>query len=63
MTLTASRIEITPTKAALGAVISGVDASRSGEPEVILQLKQAWRVDAKRLVVDIATSSSLKTRH
>ncbi|MDZ8023875.1 MAG: TauD/TfdA family dioxygenase [Nostoc sp. DedQUE11] len=42
MTLTASRIEITPTEAALGAVITGFDVN-SVEPEVILQLKQAWR--------------------
>jgi hypothetical protein len=41
VTLTASWIEITPIKAALGAVITGVDASRSAEPEVLLQLKQA----------------------
>jgi taurine dioxygenase len=39
MTLTASRIEITPTDAALGAVITGVDVSRSVEPEVILPKK------------------------
>jgi len=43
MTLTVSRIEITPTGLALGAVITGVDASHPPEPEVILQLKQAWR--------------------
>ncbi|OUL20807.1 TauD/TfdA family dioxygenase [Nostoc sp. 106C] len=43
MALTASRIEITPTDAALGAVITGIDVSRSVEPEVILQLKQIWR--------------------
>ena len=43
MTLTASRIEITPTGSALGAVVTEVDASCSVEPEVILQLKQAWR--------------------
>ncbi|AUB35092.1 Taurine dioxygenase, alpha-ketoglutarate-dependent [Nostoc flagelliforme CCNUN1] len=62
MTLTASRIEITPTEAALGAVITGFDVN-SVEPEVILQLKQAWRVDAKRLVVDIAIFSSSKTKY
>ncbi|KAF3890807.1 TauD/TfdA family dioxygenase [Tolypothrix bouteillei VB521301] len=43
VTLTANRIEITPTEAALGAIVTGVDASHSLEPEVILQLKQAWR--------------------
>ncbi|MFW9259050.1 hypothetical protein [Nostoc sp. CALU 546] len=43
MTFTASRIDITPTEAALGAVITGFDVN-SVEPEVILQLKQAWRV-------------------
>lgn len=44
MTITKTRIEITPTRAALGAVVTGVDASRPVvEPEVILQLKQAWR--------------------
>ncbi len=43
MPLTATRIEITPTGSTLGAVITGVDASRSVAPDVILQLKQAWR--------------------
>ncbi|MEH2054798.1 MAG: hypothetical protein V7K97_01180 [Nostoc sp.] len=43
MTFTATRIEITPTGAALGAVVTGVDASLAAQPEVILQLKQAWR--------------------
>lgn len=36
-------ITITPTDGALGAIIAGVDASRPVEPQVILQLKQAWR--------------------
>jgi taurine dioxygenase len=43
MTLTATRIEITPTGTALGAIVTGVDTSRAVEPEVVLQLKQAWR--------------------
>ncbi|MUG93506.1 TauD/TfdA family dioxygenase [Scytonema sp. UIC 10036] len=43
MTLTTSRIAISPTTGALGAIVTGVDASRPVEPEVILQLKQAWR--------------------
>ncbi|MDF5738560.1 MULTISPECIES: hypothetical protein [unclassified Nostoc] len=43
MTFTATRFEITPTKASLGAVVTGVDASVVAQPEVILQLKQAWR--------------------
>ncbi|KYC38925.1 hypothetical protein WA1_33515 [Scytonema hofmannii PCC 7110] len=43
MTLTTTRIVVTPTGGALGAIITGVDASRPVEPEVILQLKQAWR--------------------
>ncbi|MEH2228812.1 MAG: TauD/TfdA family dioxygenase [Nostoc sp.] len=43
MTFTATRIEITPSGAALGAVVTGIDASIAAEPEVILQLKQAWR--------------------
>ncbi|OYD93047.1 hypothetical protein CDG76_20305 [Nostoc sp. 'Peltigera membranacea cyanobiont' 210A] len=43
ITFTATRIEITPSGAALGAVVTGVDASIAAEPEVILQLKQAWR--------------------
>jgi taurine dioxygenase len=36
MTLTASRIKITPTAAVLGTVITGIDVSRSVDPEVIL---------------------------
>lgn len=43
MTVTAARIAITPTGGALGAIVTGVDASRPVEAEVILQLKQAWR--------------------
>ena len=43
MTFTATRIEISPTGEALGAIVTGIDASRAVEPEVILQLKQAWR--------------------
>lgn len=39
----ATRIEIAPTSGALGAVVTGIDISRSVEPDVILQLKQAWR--------------------
>ncbi len=43
MTVTATRIAITPTGGAPGAIVTGVDASRPLEPDVILQLKQAWR--------------------
>ncbi|MEH1766040.1 TauD/TfdA dioxygenase family protein [Nostoc sp.] len=43
MTLTATQIQITPTQAPLGAVVTGIDASVAAQPEVILQLKQAWR--------------------
>ncbi|MEH1825818.1 MAG: hypothetical protein V7L22_10715 [Nostoc sp.] len=43
MTLTATQIQITPTKAPLGAVVTGIDASVAAQPEAILQLKQAWR--------------------
>ncbi|MFB2895366.1 TauD/TfdA dioxygenase family protein [Aerosakkonemataceae cyanobacterium BLCC-F50] len=43
MTATATRIEITPINGPLGAIVTGLDASRAVEPEVILQLKQAWR--------------------
>lgn len=43
MTATATRIEVTPTIGALGAIVIGVDTSRPVEPDVILQLKQAWR--------------------
>lgn len=43
MTLTATRIEIKPTGAPVGAIINGVDASRPAEPDVVLQLKKAWR--------------------
>jgi taurine dioxygenase len=56
MTLTASRIEITPTAAALGTVITGIDVSRSVDPEVILQLKQVWRVDASLARVPLGLS-------
>lgn len=43
MTATVTRIEITPTIGALGAIVIGVDISRPVDPDVILQLKQAWR--------------------
>lgn len=43
MTFTATRIEISPTGGVLGAIVTGVDASRPLEPDAILQLKQAWR--------------------
>ncbi len=43
MTFTATQIEITPTGKALGAIVTGLDVSRPLAPEVVLQLKQAWR--------------------
>lgn len=43
MALTTTTIEIKPTGAVLGAVITGLDTSRPVEAGVILQLKQAWR--------------------
>jgi taurine dioxygenase len=40
-TLTPTSFAITPTNAALGAVVSGLDASQPVAPDIILQLKQA----------------------
>ncbi|MBW4444660.1 MAG: TauD/TfdA family dioxygenase [Plectolyngbya sp. WJT66-NPBG17] len=42
-TLAPTRVQISPLDAPLGAVVTGLDASRSIQPEVILQLKQALR--------------------
>ncbi|OUL28444.1 taurine dioxygenase [Nostoc sp. T09] len=42
-TLTLTEVKITPLDAPLGAVVTGLDASQSVAPEVILQLKQALR--------------------
>lgn len=43
MTLAATRIEISTNRGVLGAIVTGIDASRPVQPEVILQLKQALR--------------------
>ena len=43
MTVTATRIAITPTGGALGAIVTGLDTSRPVAPSEILQLKQAWQ--------------------
>lgn len=43
MTVTATRIAITPTGGALGAIVTGLDTSRPAAPSEILQLKQAWQ--------------------
>ncbi|MBD2294412.1 TauD/TfdA family dioxygenase [Anabaena sphaerica FACHB-251] len=42
-TLTLTKFQITPLDAPLGAVVTGLDASQTIAPEVILQLKQALR--------------------
>lgn len=42
-TLTLTKFQITPLDAPLGAVVTGIDASQTIAPEVILQLKQALR--------------------
>ncbi|QYX32958.1 TauD/TfdA dioxygenase family protein [Sphaerospermopsis torques-reginae] len=42
-TLTLTKFQITPLDAPLGAVVTGLDASQSIAPEVILQIKQALR--------------------
>lgn len=42
-TIIATDFQITPLDAPLGAVVTGLDASQSVAPEVILQLKQALR--------------------
>lgn len=47
---TLTQVKITPIDAPLGAIVTDLDASQAIAPEVILQLKEALRVDAKRLV-------------
>ncbi|BBD64063.1 taurine catabolism dioxygenase TauD/TfdA [Nostoc commune NIES-4072] len=49
-TLTLTEVKIRSIDAPLGAIVTNLDASQTITPEVILQLKQALRVDAKWLV-------------